>query len=219
MKFLGYILRNARRNPVRSLLTVASIAVCLFLMMILVSFFAISDEVNASTRVHNRVAALNANGFAGAIPIARVKEIAELDGVVALERALDVTPLPAGGVGRNAELCRMGAEALGASNAPIARNAGDVVCCASCPTGCSIYVDHNKDIVYRLRARYNPKAQGHFMCDDGRYGYHHANSGERFVRPAVKTEGRFKPATWNVVLQHLKQESADAAKAPSLIPT
>jgi NADH-quinone oxidoreductase subunit G len=84
--------------------------------------------------------------------------------------------------------------------------------CNRCATGCSTYVDSNKDIVYRVRARHNPNAQGHFICDDGRYGYHHANSGERFVRPVVKTEGRFKPATWHAVLQHLKQEFADAAR-------
>ena len=81
MKYFTYIFRNVRRNPVRSLLTVASTGICLFLMMILLSFFAISDEVNASTRIYNRIATLNANGFAGMIPIARVKEIAELDGV------------------------------------------------------------------------------------------------------------------------------------------
>ncbi len=85
--------------------------------------------------------------------------------------------------------------------------------CNRCSTGCSTYVDTNKDIVYRLRARYNPKAQGHFICDDGRYGYHHANSGERFVRPVVKTEGRFKPVVWSTLLPMLKQEFADAAKA------
>lgn len=63
----------------------------------------------------------------------------ELDGEFeAVDRALDVTPLPAGLVGRNAELCRLGAEAIGASNGPIARNAGDVVCCGTCPTGCAI---------------------------------------------------------------------------------
>ena len=73
MKYLTYILRNARRNPVRSLLTIASTAICLFLMMILVSFFAISDEANASTRIYNRIATLNANGFAGMLPIACVK--------------------------------------------------------------------------------------------------------------------------------------------------
>jgi choline dehydrogenase-like flavoprotein len=56
----------------------------------------------------------------------------------AVEQALDVTPLPGGRVGRNAELCRLGAEALGVSNHAIARNAGDVVCCGTCPTGCAI---------------------------------------------------------------------------------
>jgi choline dehydrogenase-like flavoprotein len=55
-----------------------------------------------------------------------------------VERALDVAPVMQGRVGRNAELCRIGAEALGASNHPLARNADDVVCCGSCPTGCAI---------------------------------------------------------------------------------
>ena len=85
MKYLTYILRNARRNPVRSLLTIASMAICLCLMMILLSFFAISDEANSSTRIFNRIASLNANGFAGVLPITRVNEIAQLDGVVAVD--------------------------------------------------------------------------------------------------------------------------------------
>ncbi len=51
MKYLTYILRNARRNPVRSILTIASMSICLSLMMILLSFFAISDEANSSTRI------------------------------------------------------------------------------------------------------------------------------------------------------------------------
>ena len=45
MKYFTYIFRNVRRNPVRSILTIASTAICLFLMMILLSFFAICDEV------------------------------------------------------------------------------------------------------------------------------------------------------------------------------
>jgi choline dehydrogenase-like flavoprotein len=56
----------------------------------------------------------------------------------AVEEALNVTPVAAGQVGRNAELCRLGAEAIGASNHPLARNASDVTCCGSCPTGCAI---------------------------------------------------------------------------------
>src|SRR5919204_600248 len=53
--------------------------------------------------------------------------------------------------------------------------------CADCSTGCSIEVDQNKDILYRLRPRENPQAQGYFMCDDGRLGYHYVNSPERFT--------------------------------------
>src|SRR2546423_5030134 len=55
-----------------------------------------------------------------------------------VERALDVTPVQPGAVGRNAELSRLGAEALGAANGPLARNARDVTCCGTCPTGCAI---------------------------------------------------------------------------------
>ncbi len=83
MKYLNYIFRNIGRNPIRSVLTVASTAICLFLMMILVSFFAMNDEVSAGSRVHNRVATLNANGFAGMIPISYVEKVAALDGVEA----------------------------------------------------------------------------------------------------------------------------------------
>jgi NADH-quinone oxidoreductase subunit G len=85
--------------------------------------------------------------------------------------------------------------------------------CSRCSTGCSTHVDTNKDIVYRLRARENPQAQGYFLCDEGRYGYHFANSGERFVRPQVKRDGRFQPATWSQVIPQLRQELAAAAAA------
>jgi NADH-quinone oxidoreductase subunit G len=85
--------------------------------------------------------------------------------------------------------------------------------CPRCSTGCSVHTDTNKDIVYRLRPRYNPDAQGHFMCDEGRYGYHFANSGERFVRPLVKADGRFHPKPWHEVTPKLKADLAAAAKA------
>src|SRR6267378_82525 len=60
--------------------------------------------------------------------------------------------------------------------------------CADCSTGCSIFVDNNKDIVYRLRARENPQAQGYFMCDEGRYGFHYANSSQRILQPTTGGE-------------------------------
>ncbi len=58
--------------------------------------------------------------------------------------------------------------------------------CPGCSTGCSTHTDANKDIVYRLRGRENLEAQGYYLCDEGRYGYHYANSEKRFRRPGVK---------------------------------
>jgi choline dehydrogenase-like flavoprotein len=63
----------------------------------------------------------------------------DLDGELeAVERALRVAPVDPATAGRNAELCRLGAESIGASNGPIPRNAGRVACCGTCPTGCAI---------------------------------------------------------------------------------
>jgi choline dehydrogenase-like flavoprotein len=56
----------------------------------------------------------------------------------AVERDLRVAPVDPVTAGRNAAVCREGADALGVSHGPILRNAGDVVCCGSCPTGCRI---------------------------------------------------------------------------------
>jgi putative ABC transport system permease protein len=83
VKYLTYVVRNAKRNPVRSFLTIASTGVSLFLMMILASFFTVNDHASASARVYNRVVTLNSQGFAGMIPIVRVREVAAMDGVVA----------------------------------------------------------------------------------------------------------------------------------------
>jgi choline dehydrogenase-like flavoprotein len=49
-----------------------------------------------------------------------------------------VTPLPQDAWGANAAPCRRGAEALGLANRPVHRNAGAVVRCGTCPTGCAI---------------------------------------------------------------------------------
>jgi putative ABC transport system permease protein len=83
MKYLNYVVRNAVRNPVRSLLTVASTAICLFLMMVLLAFLSISSDVAGSLRLYNRIITMSAQGFDRVVPIARVHEVAALDGVVA----------------------------------------------------------------------------------------------------------------------------------------
>jgi NADH-quinone oxidoreductase subunit G len=85
--------------------------------------------------------------------------------------------------------------------------------CADCSTGCSVWVDSNKDVVYRLRPRENPQAQGYFMCDEGRLGYHYVNAPERLRRPLVRQGAASTPAAWEEALPALRRELAEAAAA------
>ncbi len=84
--------------------------------------------------------------------------------------------------------------------------------CADCSTGCSIWLDGNKSIVYRLRPRYNPQAQGHFMCDDGRLGYHYVNSIERFLRPMSRRDGRLAPLSWTEIVPAIRRAFQNATQ-------
>ena len=82
--------------------------------------------------------------------------------------------------------------------------------CPDCSTGCSVFVDHNKDVVYRLRPRENPKAQGYFMCDEGRFDYPYINSRERILNP-LRREGEATEKNWEKVLPALRKDFAEAA--------
>jgi NADH-quinone oxidoreductase subunit G len=79
--------------------------------------------------------------------------------------------------------------------------------CPNCSTGCSVHVDANKDVLFRLRPRENPEAQGYFMCDEGRWGYHYVNANDRLKRPTIG--GAPKP--WTHVIAELGQKLASAA--------
>jgi NADH-quinone oxidoreductase subunit G len=89
--------------------------------------------------------------------------------------------------------------------------------CADCSTGCSVFVDHNKNIVYRLRPRPNPKAQGHFMCDEGRYGFHYVNSYLRIMQPLLRQfasgNGAAMPASYPTLISTLRHQLAGIAAA------
>jgi NADH-quinone oxidoreductase subunit G len=90
--------------------------------------------------------------------------------------------------------------------------------CPDCSTGCSIFVDHNKDIVFRLRPRENQQAQGYFMCDEGRFDYPYINSRERIVRPLVRRDGKQQARDYAEVLSALKGDlNAAATRSPGAV--
>ena len=70
----------------------------------------------------------------------------------AAEHELAVTRLDPERMGRNGQLCMEGAEALGASGGPIARNAGACIQCSSCPVGCRLDAKRAMHVSYLPRA-------------------------------------------------------------------
>jgi NADH-quinone oxidoreductase subunit G len=87
--------------------------------------------------------------------------------------------------------------------------------CPDCSTGCSIYADSNKNILYRLRPRHNPEANGYFMCDDGRHGYTYVNSKERFRQPIIRRGAECSNSHWRETLSGIRRELSEAVKKGS----
>ncbi|HVJ82372.1 MAG TPA: molybdopterin-dependent oxidoreductase [Planctomycetia bacterium] len=91
--------------------------------------------------------------------------------------------------------------------------------CPTCSTGCSINVDQNEDKVYRLKPRTNPQSQGHFMCDEGRFGFKYVHRPDRLQTPFAKEPGQAEveptPKSWSDVLAVVR--SALKQKAPGVV--
>jgi NADH-quinone oxidoreductase subunit G len=84
--------------------------------------------------------------------------------------------------------------------------------CPDCSTGCSVEVDQNEDRVHRLTPRPNPQAQGHFMCDEGRFGWKYMHSEQRITFPEQRDDGRVLTRGWDDILPALQHALAKRAK-------
>ena len=81
MKYLPLVIRNVFRNKIRSLFTGASIAMSLFLVVMLYSFLTVQDEMTEATKVYNRLIVMNVQGLTGNLPVAYVDRIRRIPGV------------------------------------------------------------------------------------------------------------------------------------------
>jgi NADH-quinone oxidoreductase subunit G len=61
--------------------------------------------------------------------------------------------------------------------------------CGGCSQGCSIFTEHNQDAVYRLKPRENPHVNKWWICDEGRYGWHHLHDQSRILEASRKAHG------------------------------
>ncbi|HUQ69559.1 MAG TPA: molybdopterin-dependent oxidoreductase [Planctomycetaceae bacterium] len=85
--------------------------------------------------------------------------------------------------------------------------------CPGCSTGCSITVDQNNDTLYRLKPRFNPQAQGHFMCDEGRFGWKYVAAERRLSTPMQRRDGQVVSTLWEPIQPALLIELSAVVKA------
>lgn len=84
--------------------------------------------------------------------------------------------------------------------------------CPGCSTGCSVTVDQNEERVYRLHPRTNEKAQGHFMCDEGRFGWKYTHSDQRLTSPEARTNGHVTSSDFESVLASVRSALKKASQ-------
>ena len=92
--------------------------------------------------------------------------------------------------------------------------------CGGCSAGCSIHTEHNQDTVYRLKPRENPHVNKWWICDEGRYGWHHLHDPSRLLAAGHRTEsGRghagteaFEPVEWADVVARLRADLKAAGR-------
>jgi NADH-quinone oxidoreductase subunit G len=81
--------------------------------------------------------------------------------------------------------------------------------CPGCSRGCNIEIHFNERFnpryhdkrVHRLKPRYNPEVNGHWMCDLGRYSYHAIDAPERLKTPRVRSGSELREVPWAEAIQ------------------
>jgi NADH-quinone oxidoreductase subunit G len=87
--------------------------------------------------------------------------------------------------------------------------------CASCSTGCSVWVEENQDTVYRLKPRENAFINQWWMCDEGRYNYAYIHSSERQLEPRRREGNAFVNIEWPQVPREIDSRLRTAVSGDS----
>jgi len=91
--------------------------------------------------------------------------------------------------------------------------------CTRCSTGCSINVEENQNRVYRLKPRENPHVNQWWMCDDGRYGYHHVHDSSRLAGAQILRNPSEPPEDieWHEVPDEIERRVGSASSVACVI--
>ena len=88
--------------------------------------------------------------------------------------------------------------------------------CDGCSQGCNITVSHDAGLIYRLEPRENQEVNKWWMCDEGRYGFHHVHSPSRVMSPTDLRTSEMKSLNWSEA-SNAARELLKSAKSIGLL--
>ena len=62
--------------------------------------------------------------------------------------------------------------------------------------GSTIWIDHNRQGVHRIRSRYNPQVNEWWISDEARFGWKFISSDQRLNTPRIRRDGGLQPIPW-----------------------
>ena len=89
--------------------------------------------------------------------------------------------------------------------------------CTGCSVGCSIWVEENQDHVWRIKPRENPHVNRWWICNDGRYGFHHVHDTRRLVRPCRRDGGTHVDLDWTGLPGELNDRLHQAGRLAAVL--
>jgi NADH-quinone oxidoreductase subunit G len=89
--------------------------------------------------------------------------------------------------------------------------------CTGCSTGCSIDVEENLDTVYRLKPRTNPHVNQWWMCDEGRYGFHHVHSDRRLTNVERRDGENLVVLEWSQVVREIDEQFRELRRVAAVL--
>ncbi len=89
--------------------------------------------------------------------------------------------------------------------------------CSGCSVGCNITVEYKADGVYRIKPRFHEDINQHWMCDDGRLGYHYVNSDDRLQLPQKRVDGELVTTQWTDALTLITENLSEVDAADIVV--
>jgi NADH-quinone oxidoreductase subunit G len=82
--------------------------------------------------------------------------------------------------------------------------------CNYCSVGCPITNEAREGSLVRCQALPNERVNDFWICDKGRFGYHHVDSDDRLETPLVRNESdEFTPVTWGAAVDKIVEAVKD----------